>query len=94
MLAVGTFAAPAEAFYWYGWPGGPRPPKTVVPPDKPGNPPENPPPENPPPENPPPPNGVPEPGTAVAALVGLGALAVSRAWRRKSQVIVTPTSTS
>ena len=69
-------AAPARAFYWYEWPGGRlRPPPTIVaPPDWPENPPVVPP-VTPPPVGPPvlPPGGVvPEPGTVVAAIIGLG----------------------
>jgi hypothetical protein len=100
MIAVAVCAAPAGAFYWYGWPGGPHPPKTVVPPgNPPGTPPDTPPPDSPPPDTPPsdtpPVNGVPEPATALAALAGLGTLAASRLWRRKGrQATTTPTSTS
>ena len=75
----------ASAFYWYGWPGSKLPPdRTVITPphqEKPGNPPDRPP-VNPPPEQPPPNNPTPEPGTALAALIGLGAVAARRAWRR------------
>src|SRR5215211_393146 len=79
-------AEPVGAFYWYGWPGSKLPPdRTVITPpheDKPGNPPDRPP-VNPPPDETPPNNPTPEPGTALAALIGLGAIAVRRAWRRK-----------
>lgn len=78
-------AVPAQAFYWYDWPGSRiPPPRTVIPPPEwpegpqwPGDPPS---------VTPPvvtPPGAVPEPGTAVAALVGLGAIAIARAWRKK-----------
>jgi hypothetical protein len=87
VAAVLASAGPAPAFYWYGWPGSRVPPrKTIVgPPGAPENPPVFPPlmpPVNSPPELPPtPPGPVPEPGTALAALAGLGALAAARMWR-------------
>lgn len=88
LAGLAASAGPAGAFYWYT-----HTDKTVISPkdkDKPGNPPGrppvnppgNPPPGNPPPGNPPP-SPVPEPATALAALVGLGALGAARAWRRK-----------
>jgi MYXO-CTERM domain-containing protein len=80
-----VLAGPAQAFYWYGWPGSQLPPDrpVITPPndDKPGNPPDRPP-VNPPPEEPPPNNPTPEPGTAVVALVGLGAIAARRLMRQ------------
>src|SRR5688500_18916915 len=86
--AAGLLAAsgPAQAFYWYGWPGSKLPPdRTVITPpndDKPGNPPDRPPVK--PPTTPPPPNNpIPEPGTAVVALAGLGAIAARRIFRRR-----------
>jgi MYXO-CTERM domain-containing protein len=88
VVALLTSAEPVSAFYWYGWPGSKLPPdRTVVTPphkDKPGNPPERPP-VNPPEQPPviPPGSPVPEPATALAALAGLGALAATRAWRRR-----------
>lgn len=80
-LAVAVSAGPASAFYWYG-----PPPKTIVPPDVPGNPPtDQPPTDQPPVDVPPgtPPGTAPEPATALAALAGLGAVAASRPWRKK-----------
>jgi hypothetical protein len=88
MIAVVTCAAPVDAFYWYGWPGGPKPPKTVTPPG------EEPPGEENPPEEPPPTTATPEPATALAAIIGLGAVAASRAFRKRRQETETPTSTS
>jgi MYXO-CTERM domain-containing protein len=90
VVAVLLLTGPAQAFYWYGWPGSRVPPrKTIVgPPDK--HAPENPPevPVNPPVVPPvvPPTEPVPEPATALAALAGLGALAAARlaANRRRS----------
>ena len=88
-------AAPAPAFYWKGWPGsGIRTETTIVTPtdkpptDKPptDKPPVDQPPTDyppPPPPPPPPPEQLPEPGTAVAGLIGLGAVAVARRLRRK-----------
>lgn len=81
-------AEPANAFYWYGWPGSRLPPdRTVVTPpnkDKPGNPPDRPP-VNPPEQPPvtPPGSSVPEPATSLAAVIGLGTLAAARALRRR-----------
>ena len=79
-------AGPARAFYWYGWPGSKLPPdRTVITPphqDKPGNPPDRPP-VTPPPDTTPPGTSTPEPSTALAALIGLGALTARRAWRKK-----------
>ena len=76
-----ALAGPAQAFYWYGWPGSQLPPdRTVITPpndDKPGNPPIRPP-VNPPPDNQPPNTPTPEPATAVVALLGLGIFAARR----------------
>jgi hypothetical protein len=81
-----SVAGPAQAFYWYGWPGSKLPPdQTVITPpndDKPGNPPDRPP-VNPPPNEPPPNNPVPEPGTAVIALIGIGSIAARRLYGRR-----------
>lgn len=70
-----------QAFYWYGWPGGPPPPRTLVPPQ------DRPPTTTPgvPPDVPPglPPSPLPEPGTALAALIGLGAVGIVRRWRNR-----------
>ena len=88
MIALAACAAPVDAFYWYGWPGGPKPPTVIIPPD-------TPPPDTPPIDNPPTTTTTPEPATALAAAMGLGALAVARLWRRKrAHEIDTPTSTS
>jgi hypothetical protein len=83
-------AAPqcATAFYWCEWPGSRVPrERTVLSPGQqhiPGNPPPHVP-IGPPVVNPPvgPPNSVPEPGTALAALLGLGAMAGWKALRKK-----------
>jgi len=90
LALVAMCAAPVGAFYWYGWPGGPPPERTVTPPDqhKDRNPPDRPP-VNPPPHIPPggppgtPNSPTPEPTTALAALAGLSVLAAARALRRK-----------
>ncbi|HEV3440467.1 MAG TPA: PEP-CTERM sorting domain-containing protein [Gemmata sp.] len=86
--AILISSAPAQAFYWYGWPGSGIPPeRTIVGP--PGGV------TGVPPRIPvglpvvvttPPPSGqtTPEPGTGLAALVGIGVLAVARALRRRS----------
>src|SRR5262245_12424757 len=89
VVAILASAEPAEAFYWYGWPGSKLPPdRTVVTPphkDKPGTPPDRPPVT--PPDQPPitpPGSPVPEPGTGLVALLGLGALVATRRWRRRA----------
>lgn len=91
VTALLVTAEPARAFYWYGWPGSKLPPdRTVVTPphkDKPGNPPDRPP-VNPPPETEEPPTPTPEPASGLAALLGLGALAATRALRRRGKPIV------
>jgi hypothetical protein len=88
VTALLSTAEPAHAFYWYGWPGSKLPPdRTVITPphkDRPGNPPDRPP-VNPPPDTTPPGNPTPEPGTALAALIGLGVLTAKRVWQRKRQ---------
>lgn len=87
-VAVLASAGPADAFYWYGWPGSQiPPPRTVITPpnkDHPGSPPDVPP-VGPPSTTPPdtPPSPTPEPATAFAALAGLSALAAARVWRRR-----------
>jgi MYXO-CTERM domain-containing protein len=92
VTAVVLTAVPAQAFYWRGWPGS----RVIVAPTliptndegNPGNPPQPfpyPGTENnyPPPVGPPGPENVPEPGTGLAGLLGLGAVAVARWVRRK-----------
>lgn len=96
VLVSAWLCAPAEGFYFVGWPGAGVPEQpNIIPPntDKPSNPPSgnNPPdtPEHPPTppipevpnENPP---EVPEPGTATAALIGLAGLAI---WNRRRRVV-------
>jgi hypothetical protein len=89
LVAVFAQAAPAGAFYWYGWPGSGIPPERSIvgfplvgPQHKDWQPP--------PIEVPvgptsgggpiiPPPQSTPEPATALAAIIGLGALAATRA---------------
>jgi hypothetical protein len=89
VTAVLASAAPAQAFYWYGWPGsGLPPPRTIVGgPHTPGTPEF--PPVGPPVVPPvvPPGSSVPEPGTGLAWLIGLGVLAARRArrcWRGRA----------
>jgi hypothetical protein len=89
--AILVAAVPAQAFYWYGWPGsGTPPPHTVVDPPPGGAGPPTRPPVGPPDNqnNPPPggggePHSTPEPTTGLAALFGIGALAAARRWRKK-----------
>jgi hypothetical protein len=90
VAAVGmvlAFAEPAQAFYWAGWPGSKIPPeRTVIGPqhkDTPGNPPERVPVGPASTASPiPPGQQVPEPASALAAIIGFGALAALRAVRR------------
>jgi len=91
-VAALATAGPAQAFYWYGWPGSAQPrPRSLVPADSaklPPNPTADPtvPPGGEPPEpgtpvppvETPNPEHVPEPATGVAVLVGLGVLAARR----------------
>ena len=94
LLAAG---APAQAFYWYDWPGS-QPRTLLVPPSQaqpfPLNPPEPEPGSHmpPPPVGPPvpvdkppvgPPTHTPEPATGLLGLLGLGAAAAVRKWRKK-----------
>ncbi len=96
-VAVAALAAcgPAHAFYWYDWPGSQlRVQQTLIAPrhqDAPGNPPVILTPGQPPaPESvhvPPPPigpNPTPEPSTGLIGLIGMGALAAVRRWRKRT----------
>lgn len=89
-VVVLLMAEPVQGFYWRGWPGsGVIVAPLLVDPNEPtpGNPPVDPIPfpgtEN--NYSPPvgPPANVPEPATGLASLLGLGALAAVRRWRKK-----------
>lgn len=96
--AVLLLTQPAEAFYWYGWPGsGVSPPATlvrtqvVVTPPPGGTTPSGPTPPgdthppggtDTPPGVPTDPKSVPEPGTLLATGLGLAAVGLARRWRR------------
>jgi hypothetical protein len=93
-----TTAGPARAFYWQNWPGSQlhaaqtlvdnsvvsgKPSTTQrasVPPSNPNGPTPDGPPDAPPVT---PPTQTPEPATALLGVVGLGAVAVVRKWKRK-----------
>lgn len=83
LLAINT---QAHAFYWYGWPGSLVPPReTLTPPTEPENP--NPPVGPPVPVDKPPvgpPQHTPEPSTGIIGLLGFGALAAARKWRKRA----------
>lgn len=77
----------AQGFYFPGWPGGPKPPATLLTPPPVNGPPKS----TPDPPHPPgdggheePPVRSPEPGTAVLAALGLG-VAVAAKRRRRPQ---------
>ncbi|AWM41411.1 hypothetical protein C1280_33365 [Gemmata obscuriglobus] len=87
-------SAPAQAFYWYDWPGSrvPREPTLLNPtslltPDTPReptipNPPSGPPvPVDKPPIGPP--EHTPEPSTGLIGLIGLGAVAARKWWKKR-----------
>jgi MYXO-CTERM domain-containing protein len=88
---------PAHAFYWQGWPGSllRANPLPVGPPSQPPADTAEPPSEEhtpPPPVGPPvpvdrppvgPPTHTPEPATGLLGLLGLGAIAARRWWKRK-----------
>jgi MYXO-CTERM domain-containing protein len=102
LAAIAISSAPVQAFYWYGWPGSGLPPdRTIVGPPggKSGSGPKvpvglpvvvtTPPPGQgtEPPGGGSGPHSTPEPATGIVALIGLGALAAARAYRRgKSKV--------
>ena len=85
-----TASGSARAVYWYDWPGSQtsREPSLVVPPvsqpDDPSHPPEMlippVPVDKPPPVGPP--EQTPEPATGVIGLIGLGAIAARRWWKK------------
>jgi hypothetical protein len=86
LAALVLVGQPATAFYWYGWPGSGELPRPLIPrPSLPKS--EEPLPKPPtplPPDTPVTPREVPEPGTLLAAAVGLAAAGAARRWTRKA----------
>jgi MYXO-CTERM domain-containing protein len=84
LVVVLAVCGPARAFYWQDWPGS-RLREPVLPsPLVPGR--NEPPPLGPPvPIDKPPvgPNPTPEPSTGLIGLIGLGAIAAVRRWRKR-----------